>query len=77
MSKIWEDMLGLDRVGITDNFFHLGGNSILAIQASHRMSKMLRYDIGGAVILMRLNSVLKLGINLILKRILMKELIFP
>ncbi|WP_244285485.1 non-ribosomal peptide synthetase, partial [Flavobacterium araucananum] len=31
----------MDRVGITDNFFRIGGNSILAIQVSHRMSKAL------------------------------------
>ncbi|MFW0740068.1 phosphopantetheine-binding protein, partial [Flavobacterium sp. T12S277] len=37
----WEEVLGLDRVGVTDNFFRIGGNSILAIQVSHRMSKLL------------------------------------
>ncbi|MCV9934565.1 amino acid adenylation domain-containing protein, partial [Flavobacterium sp. LS1R47] len=39
--KIWSDLLGLDRVGITDDFFKIGGNSILALQATHRMSKIL------------------------------------
>ncbi|OXE94978.1 hypothetical protein B0A64_24815 [Flavobacterium araucananum] len=39
--NIWKEVLGLDRVGITDNFFRIGGNSILAIQVSHRMSKAL------------------------------------
>ncbi|WKL50106.1 amino acid adenylation domain-containing protein [Flavobacterium pectinovorum] len=38
---IWQDVLGLDRVGVTDNFFRIGGNSILAIQVSHRMSSAL------------------------------------
>ena len=32
-------------MGITDNFFRIGGNSILAIQVSHRMSKALGYDV--------------------------------
>ncbi|MBY7735373.1 phosphopantetheine-binding protein, partial [Francisella philomiragia] len=35
----WEEVLGLDRVGVTDNFFRIGGNSILAIKLSHRLSK--------------------------------------
>ena len=42
---IWEELLGVKRIGITDNFFKIGGNSILAIQASHRMSMTLGYDI--------------------------------
>ncbi|PWJ87911.1 amino acid adenylation domain-containing protein, partial [Flavobacterium araucananum] len=42
---IWQEVLGLDRVGITDNFFRIGGNSILAIQVSHRMSKALGCDV--------------------------------
>jgi len=42
---IWKNTLGIDRVGITDDFFRIGGNSILAIQASHRMSKALGADI--------------------------------
>jgi acyl-coenzyme A synthetase/AMP-(fatty) acid ligase len=39
--KIWQEVLGLERVGLTDDFFKIGGNSILAIQVSHRMSKEL------------------------------------
>jgi amino acid adenylation domain-containing protein/FkbM family methyltransferase len=30
--KIWQEILGLDRIGVTDNFFALGGNSILSIR---------------------------------------------
>jgi arthrofactin-type cyclic lipopeptide synthetase C len=37
LAAIWADVLQLDRVGRTDNFFHLGGNSLLAIQAANRM----------------------------------------
>jgi amino acid adenylation domain-containing protein len=42
---LWQEVLGVARVGMQDNFFRIGGNSILAIQASHRMSKMLGVDI--------------------------------
>ena len=45
LCNIWQEALGLERVGITDDFFRIGGNSILAIQVSHRMSKVLEYDI--------------------------------
>ncbi len=30
--RIWQNVLGLERVGITDNFFELGGDSIVSIQ---------------------------------------------
>ncbi len=30
---VWQDVLGVPRVGVTDNFFQLGGNSILVIYA--------------------------------------------
>ncbi|SKA06553.1 Phosphopantetheine attachment site [Chitinophaga eiseniae] len=45
ISNIWRELLGLDRVGIKDNFFRIGGNSILAMQVSYRMSKALRCDL--------------------------------
>ncbi|HKX86723.1 MAG TPA: amino acid adenylation domain-containing protein [Flavobacterium sp.] len=39
--EIWKELLGINQVGVTNDFFKLGGNSILAIQVSHRMSKLL------------------------------------
>ncbi|MEU9144177.1 amino acid adenylation domain-containing protein [Streptomyces sp. NPDC048349] len=32
LARIWAQVLGVDRVGVHDNFFHLGGDSILSIQ---------------------------------------------
>ncbi len=32
LTRIWQQVLGLDRVGVHDNFFDLGGDSILSIQ---------------------------------------------
>lgn len=43
--KIWQEILGLKMVGVTDNFFRIGGNSILAIQVSHQMSSALKFNI--------------------------------
>ncbi|MCL4176655.1 MAG: amino acid adenylation domain-containing protein [Verrucomicrobia bacterium] len=39
VAKIWAEVLGLTHVGIHDNFFHLGGNSLLAVQAIARMGQ--------------------------------------
>lgn len=32
LADVWADLLAIDRVGIDDNFFDLGGNSLLSIQ---------------------------------------------
>ena len=37
MAKIWQDVLGLDRIGIHDNFFDLGGHSLIATQLVSRI----------------------------------------
>ncbi|NQY43474.1 MAG: hypothetical protein HRT87_09045, partial [Legionellales bacterium] len=42
---IWEEVLGLGRVGVTDDFFRIGGDSILSIKVSYRMSEFLEKDI--------------------------------
>ncbi|HUC10574.1 MAG TPA: amino acid adenylation domain-containing protein [Stellaceae bacterium] len=34
--EIWAEVLGLDQVGVTENFFELGGDSILSIQIVSR-----------------------------------------
>ncbi|MEP7107701.1 MAG: amino acid adenylation domain-containing protein [Ferruginibacter sp.] len=57
--KIWKKVLGLERVGITDDFFRIGGNSILAIQLSYRMSNALGYDVKVAD-LFRLKSIVRI-----------------
>jgi len=36
LARIWSDVLRLERIGIHDNFFALGGDSILAIQVAGR-----------------------------------------
>ncbi|MDR7132813.1 hypothetical protein J2X69_005188, partial [Algoriphagus sp. 4150] len=45
LCAVWQQVLGLKRVSVTDNFFRIGGNSITAIQVSHQMSKILGYSI--------------------------------
>lgn len=42
---IWRKILGLEKIGITDDFFRLGGNSILAIQIAHQMSNLFECDV--------------------------------
>ncbi|MCG8416660.1 MAG: amino acid adenylation domain-containing protein [Proteobacteria bacterium] len=39
LTEIWQDVLGMTRVGIDDNFFELGGDSILIIQMVARANE--------------------------------------
>jgi acyl-CoA synthetase (AMP-forming)/AMP-acid ligase II len=36
VAAIWQEVLGLDRVSVRDNFFDSGGHSLLAVRAYHR-----------------------------------------
>jgi amino acid adenylation domain-containing protein/non-ribosomal peptide synthase protein (TIGR01720 family) len=39
LAKIWSNVLGIERVGVHDNFFDLGGDSILSIQIIARANQ--------------------------------------
>ncbi|MBD2607323.1 SDR family NAD(P)-dependent oxidoreductase [Scytonema hofmannii FACHB-248] len=39
IANIWQELLGIEQVGINDNFFELGGDSVLGIQVSARAAK--------------------------------------
>jgi amino acid adenylation domain-containing protein len=41
IAAVWRDVLGRGQVGINDNFFDLGGTSLLMVQARSRLSRVL------------------------------------
>ncbi|MBK9050338.1 MAG: LLM class flavin-dependent oxidoreductase [Chloroflexi bacterium] len=41
IAAIWQELLGLDHVGMDDNFFDIGGHSILAVQAHRLISEKI------------------------------------
>jgi len=41
LAQIWAEVLGLERVGIHDDFFELGGNSLMAVKLQLQVEKAL------------------------------------
>jgi len=45
ITKIWEDVLGVERIGIHDNFFDLGGHSLLAVHIHRKITTALQCEL--------------------------------
>jgi len=45
LAAIWAEVLGLDQVGIHDNFLELGGDSLLATRISAQLMRRFKVDL--------------------------------
>jgi surfactin family lipopeptide synthetase A len=45
IAAVWQDVLGLDRVGIHENFFEIGGHSLLVVQVHSRLEQVLAAEL--------------------------------
>jgi amino acid adenylation domain-containing protein len=45
ITQIWQAVLNLDKVGIHDNFFDLGGHSLLMLQVNNKLRTVLHRDV--------------------------------
>jgi tyrocidine synthetase-3 len=39
LAKIWAEVLGVEKVGVNDNFFEIGGNSIKLITLAYKINQ--------------------------------------
>ena len=59
LAELWQDVLGIDKVGILDDFFALGGDSLLLIQFHTKLKEKFETDIA-VVDLYKYNTVASL-----------------
>jgi amino acid adenylation domain-containing protein/non-ribosomal peptide synthase protein (TIGR01720 family) len=45
IAEVWRELLGVGEVGVADNFFDLGGNSLLLLRAQGRLSAALGREV--------------------------------
>ena len=45
IASIWQQLLGIDKVGVADNFFDLGGNSVQIVQVHTKLKEQLKKEI--------------------------------
>jgi amino acid adenylation domain-containing protein len=45
IAEIWQDVLGVDRIGMHDNFFELGGNSLALVLMNVRLNETLGREV--------------------------------
>ena len=43
--EIWQETLGIEKVGVRDNFFDLGGHSLLLVQVQNQLREFLNREI--------------------------------
>jgi yersiniabactin nonribosomal peptide synthetase len=45
VQTLWKDLLQVEDISVEDNFFEIGGDSLLAIQCMNRLTKELMVDV--------------------------------
>ena len=45
IAKIWQDVLKIEKIGVYDNFFEIGGNSLLAIRINSRLCQTFKLEL--------------------------------
>ncbi|HLP48534.1 MAG TPA: condensation domain-containing protein [Candidatus Kapabacteria bacterium] len=45
VAEVWQDHLGIDNIGINDDFFELGGDSLKAITLTGKLQKLMKVEV--------------------------------
>jgi acyl carrier protein len=61
---VWAEILNIEKIGIEDDFFELGGDSVLAMQIVSRLRDMFRMDLP-PILLFDAPTIEKLGLYMV------------
>jgi amino acid adenylation domain-containing protein len=45
ITRVWQEVLGVERIGVNDNFFDAGGHSLLMVQVHNKLSELFEKNI--------------------------------
>ncbi|MCC5644528.1 SDR family NAD(P)-dependent oxidoreductase [Nostoc sp. CHAB 5824] len=45
ITNIWEELIGIEKIGVHDDFFELGGHSLLAVQTISRLREVFQIEL--------------------------------
>ncbi|MEM8593466.1 MAG: amino acid adenylation domain-containing protein [Pseudomonadota bacterium] len=45
LAQIWQDIMGIEQIGVFDNFFDIGGHSLIAVRLAKRIQDELNIDL--------------------------------
>jgi acyl transferase domain-containing protein len=51
IAALWQEQLGIERIGVNDNFFELGGHSLLAVRIVSRLRELYQVELSLRVLL--------------------------
>ncbi|MEP0859277.1 SDR family NAD(P)-dependent oxidoreductase [Trichocoleus sp. DQ-U1] len=64
IANIWQELIGIEKVGIYDNFFELGGHSLLAVQTISRLRETFQVELPLRTLLFEASTVAELAIEI-------------
>ncbi|GAB4243667.1 MAG: hypothetical protein Kow0049_33320 [Stanieria sp.] len=62
IAKIWQEVIGFEKIGIHDNFFELGGHSLLAVQVTARLREVFQLDLPLRTLLFEAPTIAQLAV---------------
>lgn len=68
IADIWADVLGVDEINIDDNFYDLGGNSLISIKLENEIEKKFNFTISDNNLIESHNTIEKLAKYVEIKR---------
>ncbi len=74
IADVWQELIGIEKVGIHDNFFELGGHSLLAIQTISRMRENFQVELPLRTLLFEAPTIAQLAIIIAEKQPKQKQL---